>query len=121
MDPEWLPKNAVVCPGYISFIYFEDDRKKMHVHPRSLDKCHLKLSFLFVNLWRRQGRRVVFLSALKLGDIFILYLTKIVQYALFDYHVIQFLCQNRIYTPQPIELNTYNHFFTTVSFTGFQK
>jgi len=29
-----------------------------------------------VNLWRREGRHVVFLSVLKLGDIFILYLTK---------------------------------------------
>lgn len=28
MDPEWLPKNAVVCPGHISFLYFEDDRKR---------------------------------------------------------------------------------------------
>jgi hypothetical protein len=23
-------------PGHISFLLFEDDRKKMHVHPRSL-------------------------------------------------------------------------------------
>ena len=76
MDPEWLPKNAVVCPGHISFSFIEEGRKKMHVHPRSLSKCHLKLSFIFVNLWRRRRRRVVFLSVLKLGDIFILNLKK---------------------------------------------
>ena len=28
MNPEWLPKNAVVCPGHISFLYIEEDRKR---------------------------------------------------------------------------------------------
>jgi hypothetical protein len=53
------------------FYIIEEGRKKMHVHPRSLSKCHLKLSYMFYNLWRRERHRVVFLLVLKLGDIFI--------------------------------------------------
>ena len=54
-------------PGHISLFFIEDGRKKMHAHPRSLDKCHLKLSFTVFNLWRRKRHHVVFLFGVEVG------------------------------------------------------
>jgi len=54
MDPEWLPKNAVVCPGHISFSFIEEGRKKMHEHPRSLFIFYIRN--LFKNLCKNKAR-----------------------------------------------------------------
>jgi len=47
-------KDAVIIPGQISSLYIVGrcPAEKMHAHPRSSFKCHLKLPFLKYNLWR---------------------------------------------------------------------
>mgnify|MGYP001819021996 CR=1 FL=1 len=57
----WVASQKCRClSGSHLFSLFWRWPEKMHVHPRSLDKCHRKLSFLLFNHWRHEGRHVVF-------------------------------------------------------------
>jgi hypothetical protein len=76
MHPEWLPKNAVVCPGHISFFYFEDDRKRCTYTREALVNVTSNFFLFYITLGGANAIAWFLISVLKLGDIFNRYLTK---------------------------------------------